>query len=316
MNIIFKEHKRKDDSLLGEVLINSPDKLNVLDLEILMEFKKQLEIWENKPQIKLVFLHSQGDRAFCAGGDVKKIHDLIITAKANNQDAGLAVQPFFETEYRLDYLIHTYPKPIVAWGNGIMMGGGLGIFVGCDAKIVTPSTMVSMPEINIGFFSDVGASYFLSRLPDLLGFYIALTAHRLDAQQALELKLANLYFNHEKKSDVFNFLLSFNFENKKDLINQLRLKEDSIEKKSKWLSKHRENIYEILNSKNLQKIWKNISQAKLQDNVRKKNQSTFLKASPSSLGIICEQLKRGESMSLKRSFSNGISFSYAVCKAF
>ena len=123
--IYFQEHKKKDGSFLAEVRLTNSKNLNVLDLEMILSLKSHLEKWKKDPRISLVFISGEGGKAFCAGGDVKQLYKGIINCEEQSKDPGLFVQPFFENEYKTNYLMHTYPKPIVLWGNGIVMGGGI-----------------------------------------------------------------------------------------------------------------------------------------------------------------------------------------------
>ena len=294
MSVAFKEHAH-----VGEIRLLAPRTLNVLTLEMIQKIKNQLELWKSNPEIKCVFIHSEGDRAFSAGGDVKSLYFLIKQARENNQDAGEVVNEFFETEYDLDLLLHTYPKPVVAWGHGFIMGGGLGMFLACSHSIVTETSMLSMPEINIGFFPDVGASYFLNKLPNNLGYYLALTAHRLNAKESLDLGMSSYYLPHNKKEICFQQILQI--ENQEELKKKLEELQEKPMQES-WLKKNMQAIEQVVGSKDIQSIYKKFQESNLEDKVWMKNRQTFLQGSPTSASIICEQLKRGKGMTLKQVF--------------
>ena len=121
--VIFKERQKPNGELIGDIQLNCPLSLNALDLDMVRAIENQLKKWREYSLIKAIFLHGKGEKSFCAGGDVKKIYSIIISKKLSHHDIQPFVQPFFETEYRLDYLLHTYPKPVVVWGNGWVMGG-------------------------------------------------------------------------------------------------------------------------------------------------------------------------------------------------
>ncbi len=303
--ILFKEHKKSDGSFVAEVKLANPKAFNALTSDMILDLKNHLEKWKENPNISLVFIHGEGERAFCAGGDVKQLFYGIVNCRKQNKDPGLFVQSFFENEYRMNYLMHTYPKPIVLWGNGIVMGGGLGLFVAASHSIVTESSLFSMPEISIGLFPDVGGSYFLSQLEKNLGFYLALTACRFNGAEALFLNFSQLAFKDLHKQEVFDFLLSLSFAGKEEFDKKIK---DFQEEKSfsldqeNWLKKYRDEIYQLVESKNIQVIYEKFKTTKLEDKKWLKNKETFLKGSPSSGGVICEQLKRGENLSLKEVF--------------
>ncbi|RZA13093.1 MAG: enoyl-CoA hydratase/isomerase family protein, partial [Proteobacteria bacterium] len=128
---------------IGKITINSPRTLNSLNLEILLSMREALGNWEKDPRVALVVIEGAGEKAFCAGGDVKRIASFIDQARAKSESPLALCQVFFENEYRLDYAIHTYPKPIVVWGDGIVMGGGIGVMSGASHRIVTETTMMA-----------------------------------------------------------------------------------------------------------------------------------------------------------------------------
>ena len=170
---------------------------------------------QSSPDVVCVWLEGAGEKAFCAGGDIRTFYD-----RAQNSPETLTefAHDFFSREYALDYQIHTYSKPIVCWADGVVMGGGIGLMAGADFRLVTERTLWAMPEINIGLFPDVGGSWFLNRLPARLGLWLGLTGSRLTAPdlvmyglvdqavsshdgQALLSALQNMTFSGEKTAD-------------------------------------------------------------------------------------------------------------------
>ncbi len=168
---------------IGWLTLNAPKTLNALTLDMAHGALQQLQQWAARTDIACVVLRGEG-RGFCAGGDVRRMRQGIL-------DGDDYCARFFEQEYRLDYLLHRYPKPVLAWGHGIVMGGGLGLFMGCSHRVVTPSTRMAMPEINIGLYPDVGASHFLNQLPQGLGLFLGITGCEWNAADALTLGMAN-----------------------------------------------------------------------------------------------------------------------------
>lgn len=307
--VTFKEHPKPDGSFLGEIKLNRPDTLNALDLEMVLSLKNQLHIWKKDSRLSLVFLHGEGERAFCAGGDVKGIYSSIVSAHKKKEDPGKTVQPFFENEYRLNYLIHTYPRPVVVWGHGFVMGGGMGLFLGGSHKIVTENASLSMPEISIGLFPDVGASYVLSRLPHEIGWYLALTGYRLNNVEARFLNLADFYFKNVDKEEVFQTLISSSFKSKEEISLILKniQKEHISASQENRIEKYKNQVAVLFESKKLKDIYKKISNSiEAKDAVWEKNRQVFLRGSPTSAGIICEQLKRAGNSSLKEVFQRDL----------
>ena len=163
----------------GFVTLNRPKALNALTEEMVRALAKQLTAWAGDPSVAHVVITGAGDKAFCAGGDIRKIYD----ARLAGQMDGL--NSFFRDEYLLNAQIKSYPKPYVALINGIVMGGGVGVSVHGSHRVGTEKTLFSMPETGIGFFPDVGGTYFLPRMPKKTGVYCAMSAGRLKQGDAL-----------------------------------------------------------------------------------------------------------------------------------
>ncbi len=175
---------------LGVVTLNRPEALNALTLDMVQDLQQRLDAWRADPAIEVLMFRGATQEgksaAFCAGGDIRFFH-----AAALAGDPG--VDAFFTAEYTLDHAVHTYPKPVVAWMDGVVMGGGMGLAQGATLRIVTERTKMSMPETAIGLFPDVGGGWFLSRCPGHLGEYLALTGAMLGAGDAIEAGLADAY---------------------------------------------------------------------------------------------------------------------------
>src|ERR1700723_855767 len=168
------------------ITLDRPAALNALNLDMIVQLRTALCEFAVDPDVYAVLIRGAGEKAFCAGGDIRAIYEA-----AKNAHGPQLI--FFETEYPLDYLLYSYPKPYIALIDGIVMGGGMGISQGSRLRIVGDRTRMAMPEVAIGFFPDVGAGYFLSRLAGALGPYLALTGVQLRAGDALYTGLADLY---------------------------------------------------------------------------------------------------------------------------
>lgn len=163
----------------GVLTLNRPQALNALNRDMVLAMRATLEHWASDPAIEVVLIRGAGDRAFCAGGDIRQIHDL---GKVEGKAGTPAQLDFFADEYRLNAYLHRYPKPIVAMIDGIVMGGGVGVSVHGPYRVGSEKTLFAMPEVGIGFFPDVGGTHFLPRLKHEVGSYYALTGER--AKQA------------------------------------------------------------------------------------------------------------------------------------
>jgi enoyl-CoA hydratase len=168
----------------GVVTLNRPQALNALSYSMVLALRAQLRDWEGDGAIARVVIRAAGDRAFCAGGDIRALYDLHKTGRTDE-----AVD-FWRKEYPLNAAIRDYPKPYVALVDGICMGGGVGVSMHGAYRVAGDRFSFAMPEVGIGFFPDVGATYLLPRLPDRTGTYLALTGNRLGPDDACALGLA------------------------------------------------------------------------------------------------------------------------------
>ena len=173
---------------VATVTLDRPAALNALTLGMIEGLAASLDAWERDARVRMVVLRGAGGKAFCAGGDVRAMYE---------NRGSEANERFMATEYALDYRIHTYPKPVVALIDGIVMGGGMGLAQGARLRIVGSRTRMAMPETAIGLFPDVGGSYFLSRVPGHVGTYLGLAGPTIGAADALYCGLADQYVGAE-----------------------------------------------------------------------------------------------------------------------
>lgn len=170
---------------LGLITLNRPQALNALSLGMIRAIGPQLDAWEADPGVGAVVIQGAGDRAFCAGGDVRAVYEAGLEAKRDGTDLTGMTADFFREEYVLNHRIHTFPKPYIALVDGIAMGGGVGLSTHGAYRVVTERLMVAMPETGIGLFPDVGGGWFLTRYPGELGTYFGLTGARGTAAEAM-----------------------------------------------------------------------------------------------------------------------------------
>lgn len=189
---------------LGIITLDAPKSLHALTLEMIRAIDGALVRWASDESVVCVVLQSSTDKAFCAGGDVRSLRTAIV------EQAGVVPNPqalaFFAEEYRLDHRIHTYVKPLLVWGGGIVMGGGLGLMAGASHRVVTESTRIAMPEITIGLFPDVGGSWFLGRMPGRSGLFLGLTGAPMNAADALFTGLGDYFLRQEERNMVLDTL--------------------------------------------------------------------------------------------------------------
>ncbi len=179
---------------LGLITLNRPKALNALSLAMVRELNHVLQQWQDDAQVSAVVVRGSNKEgpfgAFCAGGDIRYFHQAALSGDVTLED-------FFTEEYSLNHLIQNYPKPYIAFMDGIVMGGGMGISQGAALRVVTERTKMAMPETHIGLFPDVGGGYFLGRCegpicPAHMGEYLALTGYVLRGGEALHVGLADV----------------------------------------------------------------------------------------------------------------------------
>jgi enoyl-CoA hydratase/carnithine racemase len=188
---------------IGVLTLNSPARLHALNDEMILLLQQALDQWHNDDNIVAVMLLGDGHRAFCAGGDVRTVR---ARAQQSSGEYCEFSEHFFEMEYRLDYTIHQYSKPIVVWAEGIVLGGGMGLLAGASHRVVTPSSRLAMPEVTIGLFPDVGASYFLNNMPGRSGYLLALTGSLFAASDAIYGGLADYCVADESRAQFIEQL--------------------------------------------------------------------------------------------------------------
>ena len=190
---------------IGHLTLNAPQSLNSLTRDMVDALLASLLAWRDDDTVAAVFIDGVGDKAFCAGGDVQALRDSCQATPGGPCDYA---ENFFAQEYRMNYILHTYPKPVICWGHGVVMGGGLGILAGCSHRVVSERTRIGMPEVTIALFPDVGGSWFLNKMPGHLGRFLALTAANINATDALFCSLGHYFLAHQQRDDVIAALIS------------------------------------------------------------------------------------------------------------
>ncbi len=180
---------------LRRITLNRPRALNALTLDMAKTITAFLHDFATDPEVGVVLVDGAGERGLCAGGDIRALYD---AAKAGTS----LPAEFWATEYRLNVLIARYPRPVVAVMDGVVMGGGVGLSAHASHRVVTERSSVAMPEVGIGFFPDVGASFLLARAPGFTGTYLALTGDRMNAADAIYCGFADVHVPAAKLADL------------------------------------------------------------------------------------------------------------------
>lgn len=207
-HVVFQTLATASGKFIAVVTLNVEKALNALDLEMVRAMTVQLNLWKHDPLIACVVIDGSGEKAFCAGGDVRALYQAAVAAKGQVTEVATV---FFTEEYRLDYLLHTYGKPVLVWGDGIVMGGGLGLMAGASHRVVTETSRIAMPEVTIGLYPDVGGSYFLNRMPGKTGLFLALTAYQMNAADACYVGLADHYLNRDDRELMFDAMATLDW---------------------------------------------------------------------------------------------------------
>jgi enoyl-CoA hydratase len=180
----------------GIISLNRPGAIHALTLDMVHAMTEALVNWQKNRKVKCVVIDHAEGRGFCAGGDIAFLRDSALN------DGGVSGRKFFHDEYQLNHLLYTYPKPVVAFMDGVTMGGGVGISQPAHFRVATSNTRFAMPETGIGLFPDVGGGWYLSRLEGRVGPFLALTGARLDGAECLSLGLATHYLPTEALEDA------------------------------------------------------------------------------------------------------------------
>jgi len=188
---------------IGVLTLNNIDQLHALTAEMIDLLRQSLDTWQNDNDIVAVMIFGDGHKAFCAGGDVRSVRE---NALLEGGEYSVSAEAFFEAEYRLDYLIHRYSKPVVVWGEGIVLGGGLGLLAGASHRVLTPSSRLAMPEVSIALYPDVGASYFLNKMPGRVGYFLALTGSLFTAADAIYVGLGDYCLANDSRARFIEYL--------------------------------------------------------------------------------------------------------------
>ena len=318
--ILFEEKPTRCGRRVGFATLNAEKSLNALSLEMIRLFYPQLKRWEADPEICCIVLQGAGEKAFCAGGDIKHMYEAMVQYPGPELNNSYA-ESYFAEEYRLDYSIHTCPKPFLCWGHGIVMGGGIGLMNGASHRVVTERSRLAMPEITIGLYPDVGGTWFLNRMPGRTGLYLALTGAALNAADALRLDLADYFVPAGQKESVFESLLSTTWaddalENNAILSRCLGeasgVPEEFSITPNVW--KHYDFIQQATSGHDLPEIIGAINGANKEDPWMAKGQRALQSGSPTSAHVIYELYRRAKRLSLREVFrlEYGVSLQFAA----
>lgn len=304
--VLFQELETASGKKIAVATLNSEKSLNALSLSMVELLLPKMQQWKADPAIAMVWLQGAGDKAFCAGGDIR---DLYQAMKAEPGQFQPYVSEFFTKEYSLDYLIHTFDKPVLVWGNGIVMGGGLGLMAGASHRIVTVTSRIAMPEMAIGLYPDVGGSWFLNRMPQGCGLFLGLTGASINSADAKFIDLADHFLPHEKKAELLDKLLAVKWGNTVAL-NHQKLTDIllDLEERNRHLMPaslirpHQDEIAALGRVSTLQQAVEQIQAMSGEDSWLSKAKASLQYGSPITAHIVFRLLQLGQSKILADSF--------------
>lgn len=316
MNLQFEELTGVDGARVGIASLDAEKSLNALSLAMLEALADKLDAWEQDPQIVCVLLRGNGPKAFCAGGEVRGLAE---ACRKQPGEVPALAKHFFAAEYHLDYRLHTFSKPLICWGHGYVLGGGMGLLQGANIRIVTPSSRLAMPEVSIGLYPDVGASWFLSRLPGKLGLFLGLTGAHSNAHDALDLGLADRFMLDDQQPALIEGLLQLNWQEQTAVqLNSLlkALQQEALGQlpAAQWLPR-RQHIDELLDVSDVVAAWHALSALASQDDAPlAKAGKTLADGCPLTAHLVWEQLQRAQYMSLSEALQMEYSMSLNCCR--
>ena len=285
---------------IGLITLNRPKALNALSLEMLRELTQHLQAWQRDPAVLMVAIRGSNKigqpgspealfGGFCGGGDIRFFHQAALAGESGEQ----AIADFFTEEYRLNHLIHNYTKPFIAFMDGVVMGGGMGLAQGARVRIVTERTRMAMPETAIGLFPDVGGGYFLSRCPGHVGEYLALTGEVIGADEALDYGLADVKFEAARLPQLWQALASAELETPAQAEQWLAINIIADNDRPIRDNSQIDAYFSLLRVKHIVDALEQASEPWAQ-----KTAATLRKRSPLMLHVALEQIRKARSLSL------------------
>ncbi|MGB0468432.1 MAG: enoyl-CoA hydratase/isomerase family protein [Pontibacterium sp.] len=312
-SVLFNEYPTQDGKKVVEICLNAERSLNALTLDMIDLIQPKLDAWKTDDSVVAVILDGAGEKAFCAGGDVVSLYKSMV----GEGDKDFP-QDFFTREYALDYCIHTYPKPIICWGSGIVMGGGMGLMNGCSHRIVTETSHLAMPEVTIGLYPDVGGSWFLNHMPGRTGLFLGLTGNAINSTDALFLGLADRFIAAELRPALIERLQAESWADNIDAAVNRVLRELEEESQPQFkaespVQEHYAFIQRVTDQDSLEEVVESLLAEDSEDKWIKRSQKAIGHGSPLAINLIKRQMDVTQHMSLKEIFQSELILSVQCC---
>lgn len=286
---------------VGIITLSNPESINALSSTMVNTLHRTLERWANDDAVCVIVVQGAGNRGLCVGGDMVSLHHTLA------QGDYVEAQRVFIDKYRLFYYLHHYPKPVVALGHGYIMGSGLGLFLASRYRLLTVDAILAMPEISIGLFPDVGASWFLNRMPGRLGLFMGLTSARLGLADALRVGLADLAMHSNSQGAVIAALQQQHWSGKpaaddyllSELLSALP-GPDYRNLPHSYLQQHEQQIARLSAGADLPAIFKQLLAADINSDWWYQCMANLRSGCPVSAWLLWQQLQKAQQMSLKQ----------------
>ena len=312
--VLFNEYPTQDGKKIVEISLNAERSLNALTLDMIDLIQPKLDEWKDDNSVVAVILDSAGEKAFCAGGDVVNLYKSM-----TGDGAASFPEEFFTREYTLDYTIHTYSKPIICWGSGIVMGGGMGLMNGCSHRVVTETSHMAMPEVTIGLYPDVGGSWFLNHMPGRTGLFLGLTGNPMNAADSLFLGLADRFVAAELRDVMVERLQAESWDaDPTSAVNRvLRALESESQPQfnsDSPVQNHYDFIQSVTDQDSVEAIVDALSAVESDDKWVNRSKKAIGHGSPLAINLIQRQMEVTSQMSLKEVFCAELVLSVQCCK--
>ncbi len=274
---------------IATVRLNRPKALNALNHEMTIALDAKLKAWAADPAVKALFIAGEGGRAFCAGGDIRKLHD-------EGKSGGRYPYDFYHDEYIMNARIKRFPKPYIAFMDGIVMGGGVGMSVHGSHRIATENTLLAMPETGIGLFPDVGGSHFLSRCPGEIGQYLALSGNRIKSGDTMYAAITDVCVKAESRAAIFEALQAADWSGDASEVATRTLSAFSVEPGPATLPPVRALIDDTFGRQSVEAILTGLDEEG--SDFAAQTASTIRQKSPTSLKLTFRQIREGATRSM------------------
>lgn len=301
---------------IGVLTLNSPQSMNASDLEMVNLVDQQLARWQKDDEIVAVFMRGAGDKAFCAGGNIRKVYNSMITEGEERYQYG---DDFFTGEYGKNYRVHLFQKPLIAWGNGFVMGGGLGLFVGANHRVGTETLKLAWPEIRIGLYPDVAGGWYMSRLPYPYGHWMGLSASHFNALDSKQLEFVQYALPHAQQQAVIEQLAQLpwqtNLAENHRMVRELLKDQENIEAMpASHLDSAADTLKELFKGSSLAEYDAALRGYEGDDAWIKQGIGNYLAGNPVSAHVIMEQIARAAHLSLREVVQMELGMTYQIMR--